>query len=182
MGSASYLADLGNDLLTYALQGLAETRTGVVKPAHVFLAWGDPVADLTKCCSDDAEYSGGTLTVQLGGPTGDPLDFSPLDQHCQMLTTARFTITLLRCYPGLTGSGEEPDAAELNVASRQRMIDLWCLVTYLRQIVREGTWAGIGCNDTQFTDTTIIEPSGGCSGFQLTLTAKTSDNGPDTGS
>jgi hypothetical protein len=184
---ATYLYDLADTLLTAAEAALDPTRTGVTVPGYTYVSHDDPVADLEGCCSDTTEgdedvYGGGILTVSLGSPDGDPLDFTPPTGQCQMSTLANFTVTLLRCVPALDDDGAPPPA-ELNASARRLLVDLWCLTTGLRDARRQDIWpSGVVCKSFTFTNTRALAPLGGCGGWQITVQVATNDPGPQPAS
>ena len=184
MGSAGYLDDLATSLLAEAFAALAAGRTGVTAPAKTYVAHGDPVADFDGCCGNGQDdYGGGILTVHLGAPTADPIDFSPPDrtQGCHRSIRVRYTITLLRCVPALNQDGTAPAAAALDASAGQLAADLWCLVTGVLASVADDTWPGTpgaSCRDVLFEDVITLEPEGGCAGWQVVVSAVARDAGP----
>jgi hypothetical protein len=179
-----YLADLADSILAAAAAALTEPMTGVPAPGKVFVSFSDPLADLDGCCGDE-EMGGGQLTVHIGGPAaGDPLLF-PAQQAapCSTLTHARFTVTLMRCYPAVDDrqSDAAPTAADFGAYSRQALIDLWCLTCGLRDAVRDGALAS-DCKEVRIVQSRQLSPLGGCAGWQIVLDFRANDGGPGVGS
>lgn len=179
---AAYLADLAADLLDMALDAVSEARTGVTEPGKVFISVADPIADLGGCC----EGSGGTLTVHLGDPqAGAPLLFPQSTQAskappCNTTTRARFTITLMRCYPAIDTNQADfaPTAEEFTEQTRQALIDLWCLLTGVREAVRDQD----SCGDMRIVGSRQLAPLGGCMAWQLVVEINANAGGPGVGS
>jgi hypothetical protein len=177
VGSASFLADLSDDLLACALRGLAETRTENPEPDRVFPHHAVPPVDV---CVD----STGQLTVHWDVSRGihglAAIPRQPVaPKTCAVLWQGIMVVQLWRCWPGPDQQGTPPPLETVADATDALQRDGWCLLTQVTGEHFAGTlFADVGCEQVTLGSLVPLGPLGNAAGWQMTLTVALEDGGP----
>lgn len=147
------------------IPGFAPALEGA--PERTFISAGQPVFD---CCPQLSVNAGpirdaATEPLGLGAGTRHRLDFK------KNLVTLQIWAT--RC--SATGqNGQPPTEAAINAVSAQVNADGWALWNYMWNINRAGSSDPIVslCDGWYMDSLTPLQPSGGCSGWLLSVRAE----------
>lgn len=131
-------------------------------PERAFVSAGTPALD---CCNQ--------LTVSaapIAEAPAEPLGMGAGTRHQQQFRKnyVGFTITITRC-----GDWTDlpPPAAQLQAIAEQTNADAWALWNYLWNLCRSGDLFSI-CGGVYFDRLAPLTPSGGCSGWVLSMRAE----------
>ena len=176
--TVSYLADVAVELLDAATDALVQATTGHAPPSEAWVSHAAPVSDY--CCD------GGQVTVHLASLDHEPFgtfNTEPPSQNCASTPTARYVITVRRCYPSLDTTGKAPTPSAMDDASAMLLADLWAILTELYDRRAAGTLfsAPTLCADVEIGVAEPEEPQGGCAGWTVPVAVVCNDSGP-TGS
>jgi len=130
-------------------------------PARTFVSAGTPAAD---CCP---QLSVNANTIREA-PT-EPLGLGAGTRHRQdfRINQVGVQVWIFRC--NATGeAGEPPTAAAQQAVGEQVNADGWALWNHLWNLARSGDLVSL-CDEVFFDALTPLQPSGGCSGWLLSL-------------
>lgn len=181
--TVEYLSLVADTLLDAAADALVAATTGHAAPTSEYVGHGPPTGDY--CCdngeisvwldTNDPEDAGLASTVASAG--------SIPQVGCALLQEATFVVSLRRCWP--TGKdAAAPASTEVDAAAGMLLIDLWALLTELWDRAKAGTLlpAAAGqdnTKDARLGSATMIEPQGGCAGWDVRVHVRLNDTGPE---
>jgi len=149
------------DLLAAAVTALACEDRRV--PDLTFVSWAPPVWD----CE--------LLAVHLDGASFDEVR----GVRCAAVPSARFGLTLLRCWPVI----EQVDGDIIEAAAAHLLADTWALVRHFAAGWSNGTLVTTAsCDGVRLGQVSMLGPAGGLAGVSLTVTVAPQDTDPPCGS
>ncbi len=134
--------------------------------SEALVSWSHSTPVIEGCCGGP---DGGRLNVHLGG-IADPVDFASVDerQKCAMDTWLNIVLTRWTCWPMSEDAAQDVD--EVAAATVELIRDFEALVRglYVNLIA---TYFGNdrSCGQYQLTNSSLLEPSGGCAGFVVVV-------------
>ena len=141
-------------------------------PARAFVGAGQPVFD---CCPQLSVNA----NIIREAPT-EPLGLGAGTRHRQgfRLSLVGLQVWIARCAAN-GAAGEPPTVEALSLVGEQVNADGWALWNYLWNVNRAGSSDPIVslCNEWYMDALTPLQPSGGCSGWLLTIRAELSGYG-----
>lgn len=162
MAGPADLFDLAAEYLSACIDSLDAIPTYEADllgaPDRTFVCPGVPAAD----CCEQLTVHVGTIGEQFSGQI--PAGKSILGRR----NLAQLVATFTRCVPTVKDDGSPPTAAEQSEAARQMDADGWAVWNGIFSRLVAGTLF-TRCSHVLWDGLNVVNPSGGCAGWTLTL-------------
>lgn len=154
------LQEFATDLLAAAEDAVATTSGGAIEGK---ITPGEPALD---CCPWLSVHVA-SLGAELTAPSTPATAPGHRNRAPGMLMLASLIVTVARCNPSPTSSGQTPTAAQLTAAALQVNEDLWAIWNEIYQRDAAGDLFNGSCPAMYLDPAVPLAPSGGCVGWTI---------------